>query len=96
MNGPTEHPSDVEKNPLQTQRPTIVNNSLNRSKAMLLMHENMARAQQKRRLEELYRHELSRRVVAAHRAQRRADRAERRAERHATRAARLLDLASVR
>lgn len=69
--------------------PTIVNNVLNRSKAMQLMHEDLARAHSALRLEELLRHERSRRVVAAHRAQRRA-------ERSAQRAARLLALASVR
>lgn len=69
--------------------PTVVNNVLNRSKAMQLMHEDMARAHSALRLEELLRHERSRRVVAAHRAQRRAERAVARAER-------LLSLASVR
>jgi hypothetical protein len=56
---------------------------------MHLMNEDMARAHSALRLEELLRHERSRRVVAAHRAQRRA-------ERSVARAQRLLDLASVR
>ena len=56
---------------------------------MLLMHEDLARAHSALRLEELLRHERSRRVVAAHRAQRRA-------ERSVARAQRLLALASVR
>ena len=41
---------------------------------MHLMNEDMARAHSALRLEELLRHERSRRVVAAHRAQRRAER----------------------
>jgi hypothetical protein len=53
----------------------IVNNVLNRSKAMLLMHEDLARAHSSARFEELLRHERSRRVVRAHRAQRRAEEA---------------------
>lgn len=69
--------------------PTIVHKNLNRGKAMLLMHEDMARAHSALRLEELLRHERSRRVVAAHRAQRRA-------ERSVARAQRLLALASLR
>ncbi len=56
---------------------------------MHLMNEDMARAHSALRLEELLRHERSRRVVAAHRAQRRA-------ERHVARAQRLLSLASLR
>lgn len=66
-----------------------VTNVLNRSKAMQLMHEDMARAHSALRLEELLRHERSRRIAAAHRAQRRA-------ERSAARAQRLLALASIR
>lgn len=69
--------------------PRVVNDILNRSKAMQLMHEDMARAHSALRHEELLRHERSRRIVAAHRAQRRA-------ERSAARAQRLLALASVR
>ena len=53
------------------------------------MHEDMARAHSPLRLEELLRHERSRRVVAAHRAQRRAEQA-------VARPQRLLSLASLR
>lgn len=63
--------------------------NVNRSKTMQLMHEDLARAHSALRHEELLRHERSRRVVAAHRAQRRA-------ERSAARAQRLLALASIR
>jgi hypothetical protein len=69
--------------------PTIVNNVLNRSKEMQLMHEDLARAHSAYRLEELLRYERSRRVVRAHRAARRAEEA-------ALRARRLLALAVVR
>jgi hypothetical protein len=86
VNGPTENTTPQFAAPAA---PAIVNNSLNRSKAMQLMHEDMARAHSALRLEELLRHERSRRVVAAHRAQRRA-------ERSVARAQRLLALASVR
>jgi hypothetical protein len=67
----------------------IDNNVLNRSKAMQLMHEDLARAHSAYRLEELMRHEHSRRVAHAHRAVRRAEEA-------ALRARRLLALAVVR
>lgn len=50
--------------------PTIVNNVLNRSKAMQLMHEVLARAHSEHRLEEQVRYEYSRRVLRAHRAAR--------------------------
>ena len=91
MNGPAEDPQN-QRTATKTAAdaaPTIANTSLNRSKAMLLMHEDLARAHSALRLEELLRHERSRRVVAAHRAQRRA-------ERSVARAQRLLALASVR
>lgn len=67
----------------------IVNNVLNRSTKMLVMHEDLARAHSAARLEERLRHERSLRVVRAHRAQRRAAEA-------ALRARHLLDLAGVR
>jgi hypothetical protein len=86
VNGPTE---GAAHHTAADVAPTNVNISLNRSKAMQLMHEDMARAHSALRLEELLRHERSRRVVAAHRAQRRA-------ERSVARAQRLLALASVR
>jgi hypothetical protein len=85
VNGPT---STTEYSAADAA-PTNVNDSLNRSKAMQLMHEDMARAHSALRLEELLRHERSRRVVAAHRAQRRA-------ERSVARAQRLLAIASIR
>ena len=69
--------------------PLIVNNALNRSKLMLVMHEDLARAHSAARFEERLRHERSLRVVRAHRAQRRAQEA-------ALRARHLLDVASVR
>ena len=87
MNGPTKITTPM--NTAADAAPTLVNKNLNRSKAMLLMHEDMARAHSALRLEELLRHERSRRVVAAHRAQRRA-------ERSVARAQRLLALASIR
>jgi hypothetical protein len=65
-----------------------MNNVLNRSKEMLLMHEELARAHYQARFEERLRHERSLRVVRAHRAQRRA-------EELAVRARHLLALASV-
>jgi len=86
VNAPTESPT---KKTAADAAPTNVNHVLNRSKAMHLMNEDMARAHSALRLEELLRHERSRRVVAAHRAQRRA-------ERHVARAQRLLSLASLR
>lgn len=91
MNGPTKTTTaeTTTQHIAAEPAPTIVNKSLNRSKAMLLMHEDMARAHSALRLEELLRHERSRRVVAAHRAQRRA-------ERSVARAQRLLALASIR
>jgi hypothetical protein len=85
VNGPTS----TTEHSAADAAPTNVNDSLNRSKAMQLMHEDMARAHSALRLEELLRHERSRRVVAAHRAQRRA-------ERSVARAQRLLALASIR
>ena len=87
MNGPIEKTSSTKA--AANAAPTNVNHVLNRSKAMHLMNEDMARAHSALRLEELLRHERSRRVVAAHRAQRRA-------ERSVARAQRLLALASVR
>lgn len=79
----------TDENTAAVAAPTNVNDILNRSKAMQLMHEDMARAHSALRHEELLRHERSRRVVAAHRAQRRAEKA-------VARAHRLLALASVR
>jgi len=86
VNAPTEI---TTQNTAANAAPTNVHHVLNRSKAMHLMNEDMARAHSALRLEELLRHERSRRVVAAHRAQRRA-------ERHVARAQRLLSLASMR
>ena len=87
MNGPIEKTSS--RKTAANAAPTNVIHVLNRSKAMYLMNEDMARAHSALRLEELLRHERSRRVVAAHRAQRRA-------ERSVARAQRLLSLASLR
>jgi hypothetical protein len=67
----------------------IVNNALNRSTKMLVMHEDLARAHSSARFEERLRYERSLRVVRAHRAQRRAQEA-------ALRARHLLEVASVR
>jgi hypothetical protein len=86
VNGPTEN---ARKNIAADAAPTIVNNSLSRSKTMQLMYEYLARSNSAPPHEELLRHEWSRRVVAAKRAQRRA-------ERSVARAQRLLALASVR
>ena len=55
---------------------------------MHLLHEDLARAHAAQRLEEAVREQRARRLVAAHRAARRADQA-------ALRARRLLDLAAV-
>jgi hypothetical protein len=62
---------------------------LNRSTEMQLMHEDLARAHSALRLEEAVRRERAHRLVAAHRASRRAEEA-------ALRARRLLALAVVR
>ncbi|MDQ1627224.1 MAG: hypothetical protein QOI54_968 [Actinomycetota bacterium] len=70
-------------------RPQTMNDILNRGKAMLLIHEDLARAHASARREELLRQERSRRVVRALRAQRRAEEA-------TVRARRLLTLAAVR
>lgn len=86
MNGPAESPSETSS--AADAAPFIVNNFLNRSKEMQLMHEYLARSHSAPPLEELLRHELARRIVAARRAQRRA-------ERSVARAQRLLALASV-
>ena len=67
----------------------IANKIVNRSTVMLLMHEDLARAHSQARLEERLRHERSRRVIRAHRAQRRAEEA-------ALRARHLLSLAIMR
>ena len=61
MNGPIEKTSSTK--PAADAAPTNVNHVLNRSKAMHLMNEDMARAHSALRLEELLRHERSRRVV---------------------------------
>ena len=66
----------------------ILNNVLNRSTKMLVMHEDLARAHSAARFEERLRHERSLRVVRAHRAQRRAQEA-------ALRARHLLDVATA-
>ena len=62
---------------------------LNRSIAMQLIHEDLARAHAAQRLEEAIRRQRAHRLVAAHRAARRAEEA-------ALRARRLLALAIVR
>lgn len=54
---------------------------LNRSTEMQLMHEDLARAHAAQRLEEAVRRERSHRLVAAHRAHRRAEQAALRARR---------------
>ena len=61
---------------------------MNRSTAMQLMHEDLARAHAEQRLEEAVRRQRAHRLVAAHRAARRAEVA-------ALRARRLLALAVV-
>lgn len=53
----------------------------NRSTEMQLLHEDLARAHQAARYEELVRRERAHRLVAAHRAARRAEAASRRARR---------------
>ncbi|MGZ4591743.1 MAG: hypothetical protein ACXV4A_14010 [Actinomycetes bacterium] len=85
----TEHTAASAASIAAEAAPTIVNSVLNRSKAMQLMHEDLARAHSAYHLEELLRHERSRRVARAHRAARRAEEA-------ALRARRLLDLAVLR
>lgn len=55
--------------------------SVNRSTEMQLMHEDLARAHSAQRLEEAIRRERARRLVAAHRAMRRAEQASLRARR---------------
>jgi hypothetical protein len=69
--------------------PTVPKDALNRSKKMQLLHEDLARAHTAQRLEEIQRQQRAVRLVAAHRAQRRAQEA-------ALRARRLLALAVVR
>jgi hypothetical protein len=71
------------------EAPLIENNVLNRSKAMQLMHEDLARAHSAQRHEEALRRARARRLVAAHRAVRRA-------EESALRARRLLAIAVIR
>ena len=87
MNGPTEKATQhsVQRNVAADTPPTIVI----RSKTMQPMLEYLASVHSPSSHEELLRHERSRRVVAARRAQRRA-------ERSVARAQRLLALASVR
>jgi hypothetical protein len=80
--------TDTGKTPAD-EAPSIVNNVLNRSKAMQLMHEDLARAHSAQRHEEALRRARARRLVVAHRAARRA-------EESAMRARRLLALAIVR
>jgi hypothetical protein len=69
--------------------PTDPNDALNRSREMQLLHEDLARAHQAQRLEEAQRRQRAVRIVAAHRASRRAEEA-------ALRARRLLALAVAR
>jgi hypothetical protein len=76
--------------------PTIVNSVLNRSKAMQLMHEDLARAHSAYRLEKLVSAGRFHRVARAHRAARHAEKAARHAEEAALRARRLLSLAVSR
>ncbi len=64
--------------PTRTVHQTVV---LNRSTEMQLMHEDLARAHAAQRLEEAVRRERAYRLVAAHRAQRRAEQAAMRARR---------------
>jgi hypothetical protein len=61
--------------------PTTVNVILNRSKAMQLMHEHLARAQHEFHVEEMRHQEQARRLVRARRAARRAEKAAMRARR---------------
>jgi len=70
---------DVEPTvPTRTVHQTVV---LNRSTEMQLMHEDLARAHAAQRLEEAVRRERQHRLVAAHRAHRRAEQAALRARR---------------
>lgn len=70
---------DVEPTePTRTVHQTVV---LNRSTEMQLMHEDLARAHAAQRLEEAVRRERQQRLVAAHRAHRRAEQAAHRARR---------------
>lgn len=69
-----------------TEQSTVMNDAVNRSREMQLMHEDLARAHSAARLEEVERQRRALRLVAAHRAARRAEEA-------ALRARRLLALA---
>jgi hypothetical protein len=91
VNGPTSNPTQNNAQPIAAADavPTIVNTILIRSNAMQPMLEYLASVRSPPNHEELLRHEWSRRLVAARRAQRRA-------ERSVARAQRLLALASVR
>ena len=80
--------TDTGKTPTD-EAPLIVNNVLNRSKAMQLMHEDLARAHSAQRHEEALRRARARRLVAAHRAVRAMARRPRSSVRHN---ARMLDL----
>jgi hypothetical protein len=75
--------------PSRMADPTDPNDALNRSREMQLMHEDLARAHTAQRLEEAQRRQRTLRLVAAHRASRRA-------EETALRARRLLALAVAR
>ena len=79
MNGPIEKTSSTKA--AANAAPTNVNHVLNRSKAMHLMNEDMARAHSVLRLEEAVRRERAHRLVVAHRAARRAEQASMRARR---------------
>jgi hypothetical protein len=71
------------------EMPTSINDVVNRSHEMQLMHEDLARAHSAQRLEEVSSRQRALRLVAAQRAARRAEEA-------ALRARRLLALAVVR
>ncbi len=70
---------DVE--PTEPTRTVHQTDVLNRSTEMQLMHEDLARAHAAQRLEEAVRRERAHRLVAAHRAHRRAEQAALRARR---------------
>jgi len=71
--------ADVE--PTEPTRSVDQTHVVNRSTEMQLMHEDLARAHAAQRLEEAVRRERAHRLVAAHRAHRRAEQAASRARR---------------
>jgi len=71
----------VDVEPTQPTRSADQTHVMNRSTAMQLMHEDLARAHAAQRLEEAVRRERAHRLVAAHRAHRRAEQAALRARR---------------